>query len=135
MSLIGRGGDDYRALFVWQTESSSEMGFVELLTLVKASPEFQELKINMISPEPRDAWQDGELRFFVFDLKPVAKPSNAPFVLYPYAVFAASEDQGIVAVIVATPDIHTGQVELKDFNNPEFSQTTMLSEGVLKELR
>lgn len=38
-------------------------------------------------------------------------------------------------MIVATPDIHTGQVELKDFNNPEFSQTTMLSDGVLKELR
>lgn len=113
----------------------SEMKFEELLTLVKASPEFRELETNMVSTEPSDTWQAGGLTFFVFDLKPVAKPSDAPLVLYPYAIFAASEDQGIAAVMVATPDLRTMQVELKDFNNPELSQTVMLSEGVAKELR
>ena len=102
--------------------------------MVKASPEFYELEANMVSTEPNDTWQAEGLTFFVFDLKPVAKPSDALF-LYPYVIFAASEDQGIVAVIVATPDLCTMQVELKDFNNPELSQTVMLSAGVAKELR
>jgi len=107
----------------------------QLLAMVKAAPEFRDLEAEMVSTEPNDIWQAGELTFFIFDLRPAAKPRDALLVLYPSAIFAASEDQGIVAVMVATPDLRTMQVELKDFSNPELSQTVMLSEGVAEELR
>ena len=106
----------------------------ELLWVVKTSPEFRELEASIATTEPSDIWQSGDFTYFLFDLKPVVKSSETLLASYPYAIFATnSEEQVLVGVLIATPDFHTMQVMIEDFNDPEFSQTVALSKGVAKD--
>jgi hypothetical protein len=92
---------------------------VKLLTPLKRSAEFGAIRRRVADHHHLDSWQDDELHFFVFLLRPPedgAANSEDP----PVAVFAMHpEYKEPVSAVVVTPGPDSAEAEIRDLRVPD----------------
>jgi len=103
----------------------------KLLAAVKRSPEFCELKVQLLRYEPSDRWSSGGVTYFNFSLQPLTKSSSDFLIVYPYVIFAVSEvAEEVVEASIVTINTKAMQAEIQHLRNPEYNKVVVLSEGV-----
>lgn len=94
---------------------------------LKRSALYGAIRKRVADLKPLDAWQDEDLHFFVFQLKPVdeaADPAHAPvavFTMHP-------EINEPVTGVVVTPKAEGEEAEIMDLRNPESVYTAPVNE-------
>ena len=93
-----------------------------LLSVIKASPEYQSIVSRLADADPVDTWREDVRNHFLYRLNADADgaPSEALFV-------ARWEDYDLLSAVVITPSPNGGEARIVDLRVPETIRTVSLS--------
>jgi hypothetical protein len=92
---------------------------VKLLVPLKRSAEFAAIRRRVADHHHLDSWQEDDLHFFVFQLRP-AEGAAANGTEAPVAVFAMHpEFAAPVSAVVVTPSPGGAEAEIRDLRAPD----------------
>jgi hypothetical protein len=113
----------------------------DLLMIIKQSPEYQELRAQLLSETPEDAWytlysQDAQLAIVAFTLKQDVRDPN-DFVVYPSVMFVVDHiNKKIQDVMISRVDEATlDRAFLTSLKDPTYHKIVPLNPAITEELR